>query len=59
MTILGRYIAMAWLRLMGLCLGSFVAVYLVLDMMEKIPRFLRAAVPPAISCCFLSASCPR
>jgi lipopolysaccharide export system permease protein len=31
-----------WLRLLGLCLGSFVAVYLVLDMMEKIPRFLRA-----------------
>ena len=25
-----------------LCQGSFVAVYLVLDMMEKVPRFLRA-----------------
>ncbi|KAA0893217.1 LPS export ABC transporter permease LptG [Oryzomonas rubra] len=42
MTILSRYIAMAWLRLLALCLGSFVAVYLVLDMMDKIPRFIRA-----------------
>jgi lipopolysaccharide export system permease protein len=42
MRILDRYIAAAWLRLLGLCLGSFVAVYLVLDMMEKIPRFIRA-----------------
>lgn len=43
MGILGRYIAVAWLRILGLCLGSFVSVYLVLDMMDKIPRFLRAA----------------
>lgn len=42
MSILDRYIAAAWLRLLGLCLGSFVAVYLVLDMMDKIPRFIRA-----------------
>jgi lipopolysaccharide export system permease protein len=42
MSILDRYIATAWLRLLALCLVSFVAVYLVLDMMEKIPRFVRA-----------------
>lgn len=42
MTILTRYIAAFWLRMLALCLGSFVAIYLVLDMMEKIPRFLRA-----------------
>ncbi len=42
MSILSRYIAIAWLRLLALCLGSFVAVYLVLDMMEKVPRFIRA-----------------
>lgn len=42
MNILNRYIATAWLRLLALCLGSFVAVYLVLDMMDKIPRFIRA-----------------
>ena len=50
MTILDRYIAAAWLRLLALCLVSFVAVYLVLDMMDKIPRFIRAggAVPDMV-----------
>jgi lipopolysaccharide export system permease protein len=42
MSILDRYIAAAWLRLLALCLVCFVAVYLVLDMMDKIPRFIRA-----------------
>jgi len=42
MSIISRYVAVTWLRLLLLCQGSFVAVYLVLDMMEKIPRFLRA-----------------
>ena len=42
MSILSRYIAYAWLRLLSLCMGSFIAVYLVLDMMDKIPRFIRA-----------------
>ena len=46
MTIISRYITFTWLRLLILCLGSFVAVYLVLDMMEKIPRFLRAGGSP-------------
>lgn len=41
MSILNRYIAVTWLRLFALCLGSFVAIYLVLDMMDKIPRYLR------------------
>jgi len=50
MSILDRYIATAWLRLLALCLVSFVAVYLVLDMMDKIPRFIRAggAVPDMV-----------
>jgi lipopolysaccharide export system permease protein len=42
MSIISRYIARTWLRLLILCQGSFLAIYLVLDMMEKIPRFLRA-----------------
>jgi len=42
MSILNRYIALTWLRLFALCLGSFVSIYLVLDMMDKIPRFIRA-----------------
>jgi len=42
MGILDRYIAQTWLRLLVLCLSGFVAIYLVIDLIEKIPRFLRA-----------------
>ncbi|RNC67913.1 MAG: LPS export ABC transporter permease LptG [Desulfuromonadales bacterium] len=41
MTILTRYIASAYLRIMGLCLSCFVAIYLVVDFLEKIGRLLR------------------
>lgn len=42
MSILDRYIGNIWLRLLLLCMGGFVAIYLVIDLIEKIPRFLRA-----------------
>ena len=42
MNILTRYVAKAYLRMLGLCLGSFVTIYLVVDFMEKISRFARA-----------------
>ncbi len=42
MSILDRYIARTWLRLLVLCLCGFVSLYLVIDLIEKIPRFLRA-----------------
>jgi lipopolysaccharide export system permease protein len=41
-SIISRYIAQTWLRLLMLCLGAFVGIYLVIDLIEKIPRFLRA-----------------
>ncbi|MFZ4855465.1 MAG: LPS export ABC transporter permease LptG [Desulfuromonadaceae bacterium] len=42
MTLLDRYIAKTWLRLLILCLCGFIGLYLVIDMIEKIPRFMRA-----------------
>jgi len=42
MSLLDRYIAKTWLRLLILCLCAFIGLYLVIDMIEKIPRFLRA-----------------
>ena len=42
MGILSRYIAQTWLRLLMLCLSGFIGIYLVIDLIEKIPRFLRA-----------------
>ena len=46
MSILGRYIARTWLRLEALCLGGFMSIYLVLDVMDKIPRFVKAGGAP-------------
>ena len=42
MTILDRYIGRVWIQLLALCLSGFVSIYLVIDMIENIPRFLRA-----------------
>lgn len=42
MRIIDRYIATIWVRLLMLCLSGFVGIYLVIDLIEKIPRFLRA-----------------
>lgn len=42
MGILDRYIAITWLRMLMLCLSGFVGLYLVIDLIEKIPSFLRA-----------------
>lgn len=41
MGVLSRYIAQTWLRLLLLCLSGFVGLYLVIDLIEKIPRYLR------------------
>ena len=42
MRILGRYIASTYLKILGLCIGAFVAVYLIIDFMEKIRAFTNA-----------------
>ena len=42
MTIISRYIVFSFLKLMGLCVGAFIAIYLVIDFLEKIGKFTRA-----------------
>jgi lipopolysaccharide export system permease protein len=44
--ILNRYITTAYLKLLGLAVGSFVAIYLVIDFLEKINRFSQAHGKP-------------
>ena len=39
MSIITRYVAQAYLRMLTLCLGSFVAIYLVIDFMSNVARF--------------------
>ncbi len=40
--IASRYVASVWLRMLLLCQGGFIAIYLVLDLMDKIGRFMKA-----------------
>ncbi len=52
MTIIDRYIGTTWLRLLLLCLGGFVGIYLVIDLIENIPRFIRAGGAPSDMMCY-------
>jgi lipopolysaccharide export system permease protein len=46
MTVLSRYITATYLKLLALTAGSFVAIYLVIDFLEKISRFSQASGKP-------------
>jgi len=46
MKILTRYIASSYIKILGLCISSFVTIYLVIDFLEKINRFTRAHGKP-------------
>ena len=54
MRILTRYVAKAYLRMFALCMGAFIAIYLVVDFMEKIARFTRSDAHSIISPYFSS-----
>jgi lipopolysaccharide export system permease protein len=41
-SILSRYVAQLFLKLLLLCIGAFIAIYQVVDFMEKITRFTRS-----------------
>lgn len=43
MSILGKYVAALYARIFGLCLGAFVAIYLIVDFIEKIDRFSQSS----------------
>lgn len=42
MRIASLYVGKIWLRMLFLCQGGFLAVYLILDLMDKIARFMKA-----------------
>ena len=46
MTIISRYILSVYLRLIALCAGSFVSIYLIIDFLKRIGRFTRAQAEP-------------
>ena len=47
MKIVDRYLRSCHLRLIGLCLGAFVAIFLVIDFLDKIGKFSRAGATMA------------
>lgn len=47
MRVISRYITGTYLKLLGLTVGSFTAIYLVIDFLEKISRFSQANGKPA------------
>lgn len=46
MSMISRYITATYLKLLGLAVGSFTAIYLVIDFLEKISRFSQAHGSP-------------
>lgn len=59
MRILTRYVALTYLRVLALCMGAFVAIYLVVDFMEKIARFTRYGAPWHLIVSFFVAKTPE
>lgn len=45
MTIISRYLVRTYLGMIGTCMSAFIAIYLVVDFLERIGRFSRAGVP--------------
>jgi lipopolysaccharide export system permease protein len=58
MTIISRYIVTIYLRLLLLCSGAFVAIYLVIDFLEKFGRFAQFHPDPRHLAQFFAAKIP-
>jgi lipopolysaccharide export system permease protein len=59
MSIVSRYIVSSYLRIIGLCAGSFISIYLVIDFLEKIARFTRAQGKPLYILLFFLCKIPE
>ncbi|MCG6983089.1 MAG: LPS export ABC transporter permease LptG [Deltaproteobacteria bacterium] len=45
MRVISRYISLEFAKIIAICLGAFVAIYLVIDFFERIDDFLEAKLP--------------
>lgn len=59
MKIVSRYITSLYLRMLGLCVGSFIAIYLVIDFLDKIGRFTRYGGAPGDIALFFVCKIPE
>lgn len=58
MRLLSNYIAATYLRVLGLCIGAFVAIYLIIDFLEKIRRLTQAQAEIKYICLFFLCKIP-
>jgi lipopolysaccharide export system permease protein len=59
MSILSRYLVRTWLTTTATCLGAFVAIYLVVDFLERFGKFSRAGVPSETTLLYFLCKIPE
>jgi lipopolysaccharide export system permease protein len=58
MRIISRYISLELAKIIAICLGAFIAIYLVIDFFERIDDFLEAKLPLFLALHFLMLKLP-
>lgn len=59
MTIISRYLVKTYLGMIATCMSAFIAIYLVIDFLERIGRFGRAGVPLQSSLLYFACKTPE
>jgi lipopolysaccharide export system permease protein len=58
MRIISRYISLELAKIIAICLGAFIAIYLVIDFFERIDDFLEAKLPLSLALHFFVLKLP-
>ncbi|MEJ2427800.1 MAG: LPS export ABC transporter permease LptG [Deltaproteobacteria bacterium] len=58
MRIVSRYISLELAKIIAICLGAFIAIYLVIDFFERIDDFLEAKLPLSLALHFFMLKLP-
>jgi len=58
MRVISRYISLELTKIIAICLGAFVAIYLVIDFFERIDDFLEAKLPLTLALHFFMLKLP-
>jgi lipopolysaccharide export system permease protein len=58
MRVISRYISLELVKIIAICLGAFIAIYLVIDFFERIDDFLEAKLPLTLALHFFILKLP-
>jgi lipopolysaccharide export system permease protein len=58
MRVISRYISLELAKIIAICLGAFIAIYLVIDFFERIDDFLEAKLPLSLALHFFMLKLP-